>query len=344
MRNLRKLKVNADVTFAIWILECFGYFLIVIVWAIGAFLKVDIILEYIIVIYYVMLPHTYLMNTSHNKDRIIDEGLKTIIKNALHIPFDLSVFVNLFRNLDRENRDRIKSNIDANDVERCEKEPDISIVFKKKVQMKNDKLDSDRRLKNSIDVPQVEHDIEKPSSSTGIYEESFKRHLATNPMTDSEDDMTDETTDADLFFSIKKQLLIYMKGNVNNEDHYIHYFLQLIDLESKTKNNDKFDNNFTIRPVVQDEKVQDVKHSTYKNKNKRYINSTDSKKSKSQVEFESNRILSSRGIMLSADEKFDRTLMRIKKLENIDSHCEDEKTFNKLLNELIDFEEGLTKN
>ena len=202
MRNLRKLKVNADVTFAIWILECFGYFLIVIVWAIGAFLKVDIILEYIIVVYYVMLPHTYLMNSSHNKDLIIDEGLKTIIKNALRIPFDLSVYVNFFRNTHRENRVRIESSIDGNDVERCERTPDISIVFKTKVHMKNVKLDSGRRLKSSIDVPQVEHNIDKPSSSTGIYEENFNRHIATNPMTDSEDDMTDETADEDLSFSI----------------------------------------------------------------------------------------------------------------------------------------------
>ena len=344
MRNLRKLKVNADVTFAIWILECFGYFVIVIVWAIGAFLKVDIILEYIIVVYYVMLPHTYLMNTSHNKDRIIDEGLKTIIKNALHIPFDLSLFVNFFRSLDRENRERIESNIDANDVKRCEKAPDISIVFKTKVQMKNVILDRDRRLKNSIDVPQVEHDIDKPSSSTGIYQENSKRHLATNQITDSEDDMTDENANDDLSFSIKKQLLIYMKGNVNNEDHYIHYFLQLIDLESNIKNNNNFDNDWTITPAVQDEKVQDVKHSIYKNKNKRYLNSTDSKKKKSKVEIESNRILSPRGIMLSAGEKFDRTFMRTKKLEKIDGQCDNEETFNKLLNELIDFEEGLTKN
>ena len=81
----------------------------------------------------------------------------------------------------------------------------------------------------------------------------------------------------------------------------------------------------------------------YKNKNKRYINFKDSKKNKSQVEFESNRILSPRGVMLSAGEKFDRTLMRIRKLEKIDQQCDNEETFNKLLNELIDFEEGLTK-
>ena len=82
MRNLKKLKVNADVTFVIWILEWVGYLLIIILWAIGALLKVDILLDAIIVVYYVMLPHCYLMNTSHNKDRIIDEGLKSIIKNA----------------------------------------------------------------------------------------------------------------------------------------------------------------------------------------------------------------------------------------------------------------------
>ena len=46
MRNLRKLKVNADVTFVIWILEWAGYLLIIILWAIGALLKVEIKIIY----------------------------------------------------------------------------------------------------------------------------------------------------------------------------------------------------------------------------------------------------------------------------------------------------------
>ena len=344
MRNLRKLKVNADVTFVIWILEWVGYVFIMAAWAIISLFKINILLDVAIVVYYVMLPHSYLMNTSHNKERIIDEGLKNIIKNVFHIPFDLSAFVNLFQSANWENQNARKDDIITNTVEAGERKPEISIVVRKNIHIENIKEEVDHRLKNSIEIPEAKLHIDKPCSSSGIYDEDGQNHLAITTMTDSEDDMIDEIAEHDFRLSMKKQLLTYMKGSVNDEEHYIHYFLQLIDFESNIKNYDKFDNDWTITPAVQGEKVQDVKHSIYKNKNKRYLNSTDSKKKKSKVEIESNRILSPRGIMLSAGEKFDRTFMRTKKLEKIDGQCDNEETFNKLLNELIDFEEGLTKN
>ena len=34
------------------------------------------------------------MNTAHNKDRIIDNGLKSTLKNALALPFDIKLFIN----------------------------------------------------------------------------------------------------------------------------------------------------------------------------------------------------------------------------------------------------------
>ena len=36
--------------------------------------------------YYLILPHTFLMNTSHNKDLIVDNGWKTTLRNALSLP------------------------------------------------------------------------------------------------------------------------------------------------------------------------------------------------------------------------------------------------------------------
>ena len=36
--------------------------------------------------YYVILPHIFLMNTTHNKDLIVDQGWKTAIQNALSLP------------------------------------------------------------------------------------------------------------------------------------------------------------------------------------------------------------------------------------------------------------------
>ena len=338
MRNLRKLKVNADVTFVIWILEWVGYLLIIILWAIGALLKVDILLDAIIVVYYVMLPHCYLMNTSHNKDRIIDEGLKNIIKNVFHIPFDLSIFSNLFGSEDNNNRDAIDEDIVENNVETGERKKEISIVDTSNIQTNDEKVDTEHRLKN--DISQVEVSTMKPSSSSGICEEDGRNHLAITSLTDSEDDPIDEDADDDLYLSIKKQLLIYMKESVNNEENYIHYLLQLIDLETKMKNEITLDSDYKIIKVLQDEKMTETKSSFSESKNRQRSHS----KSKiSQVESESYQCLSPHKIMVAADRHLDRTLTRLKKLESIDRHCDNEETFNKFLDELIDFEEGLTE-
>lgn len=341
MRNLRKLKVNADVTFVIWILEWVGYVFIMTSFIFVALLKINILLDVAIVVYYVMLPHSYLMNTSHNKDRIIDEGLKNIIKNVLHIPFDLSAFVNLFRSANRENRDARTDDIITNKVEAGERKPEISIVVRKNIHIKNIKVDVDPRLKNSIEIPEAKLHIDKPCSSSGIYDEDGQNHLAITTMTDSEDDMIDEIADNDLRLSMKKQLLTYMKGSVNDEEHYIHYFLQLIDLESKMRNKNNLDGDNVIITVVLDEKTKERKRLSCKTKNSK---NTNSKSKKSQIGSEVYPFLSPRGLTISADTQFDRTLMRIKKLESIDRHCDNEEAFKKFLNELIDFEEGLTKN
>lgn len=340
MRNLRKLKVNADVTFVIWILEWVGYVFIITAWAIVALFKINILLDVAIVVYYVMLPHSYLMNTSHNKERIIDEGLKNIIKNVLHIPFDLSAFINLFRSANCENRNAITDDIITNKVEAGERKPEVSIVVRKKIHIENIKADVDHRLKNSIEIPEAKLDIDKPSSSSGIYDEDGQNHLAITTMTDSEDDMIGEIADNDFRLSMKKQLLTYMKGSVNDEGHYIHYFLQLIDLESKIRNKTNLDCDNAIISVVLDEKIQEKKHLSCKTKNSKNINS---KSKKSQIGSDAYTFLSPRGLTISADKQFDRTLMRIKKLESIERHCDNEELFKKFLNELIDFEEGLTK-
>ena len=341
MRNLRKLKVNADVTFVIWILEWVGYVFIMAAWAIISLFKINILLDVAIVVYYVMLPHSYLMNTSHNKERIIDEGLKNIIKNVFHIPFDLSAFVNLFQSANWENQNARKDDIITNTVEAGERKPEISIVVRKNIHIENIKEEVDHRLKNSIEIPEAKLHIDKPCSSSGIYDEDGQNHLAITTMTDSEDDMIDEIAEHDFRLSMKKQLLTYMKGSVNDEEHYIHYFLQLIDLESKMRNKTNLDSDNAIITVVLDERIQERKHLSCKTKNSKNANS---KSKESQVGSDAYPFLSPRGLTISADKQFDRTLMRIKKLESIDKHCDNEEAFKKFLNELIDFEEGLTKN
>ena len=85
-RNIRKVETNATVTFVIWVLEFFANACIVIVW-LFVYGKTNFgTLTINMIWYYLILPHTFLMNTSHNKDLIVDNGWKTTLRNALSLP------------------------------------------------------------------------------------------------------------------------------------------------------------------------------------------------------------------------------------------------------------------
>lgn len=80
-RNIRSVKVNARVTMMTWMMECVAnLFFMVIFFALSRkilFWTINMLF------YYVIIPYAFLMNTSHNKDRIIDEGLEAVILNVL---------------------------------------------------------------------------------------------------------------------------------------------------------------------------------------------------------------------------------------------------------------------
>ena len=84
MRNIRKVQVNAQVTFAIYILETMALASVVIVWF--AIRKNELSATLSFVSFYVVLPYTFLMNTSHNKNLITEHGFLNTIRNAIQIP------------------------------------------------------------------------------------------------------------------------------------------------------------------------------------------------------------------------------------------------------------------
>ena len=79
---MRIVAVNAKVTFVIWLLEFLAAFSIIIVWVFVVGSTSFVTLTNSMIWIYVLLPYTFLMNTSYNKGRIIDEGWKTVITNS----------------------------------------------------------------------------------------------------------------------------------------------------------------------------------------------------------------------------------------------------------------------
>ena len=98
VRNVRKVHINANVTFIIWILEWLANInCSIIAWLFAQdiqffrfFGHTSVFLLFALIWYYVILPYTYLMNTSHNKKRIIDDGLVSVLRNLFRPPVDFN--------------------------------------------------------------------------------------------------------------------------------------------------------------------------------------------------------------------------------------------------------------
>ena len=93
-RNVRNVEVNAEITMMIWILETVANFCLIIGWIVSGGKPNFNNLTILILWYYIILPYTFLMNTSYNKDRIIDTSWKNVILNIFIKPY--KCFVNFF--------------------------------------------------------------------------------------------------------------------------------------------------------------------------------------------------------------------------------------------------------
>ena len=194
--------------------------IIILFWWLDATKGINIIMEACIVIFYVVLPHSYLMNTAHNKDRIIDEGLKNIIKNAISMPFDVSSVVSFTRlvmnELFCENDTEVLEIAIQNGVKQENVQNDCKTdknnVYAIPLRKKGNTIEKDIKVsKNKVD-------LELPSSSQGVHVEKY---FALKALSDSEDDTADDLTREQHILSTRRKILEHMMDSVNSEEHYL---------------------------------------------------------------------------------------------------------------------------
>ena len=77
----KKIRVNAQVTFVTSILEMICTFLTMIVVVIFKTATFPVIIS-IMITYLILLPCAFLMNTSHNKRRVIEHGWRNVLRNT----------------------------------------------------------------------------------------------------------------------------------------------------------------------------------------------------------------------------------------------------------------------
>ena len=83
-RNLRKVEVNAKITFIIWLLEIFSIIVVTVVGVVAGMKEIASVLY--LLFYYVILPLVFVINTSDNKDRLVDLGFCNLIRATICFP------------------------------------------------------------------------------------------------------------------------------------------------------------------------------------------------------------------------------------------------------------------
>ena len=126
--NMKKLEVNSQVTAMIAIMEFFGSLTFRIIQLLELELfKVSTIfsLSYSLTVYFIILPYIFVMNTSNNKNRVVEIGWMNVLRNIVG-----------------------KTNVSLENVE-CNSDPvsvEHKIVSKKKIGRRSKKNTDDGEL------------------------------------------------------------------------------------------------------------------------------------------------------------------------------------------------------
>ena len=292
--------------------------------------------EYALIWYYVVLPNAYLMNTSHNKDRIIDDGLGAVLRNALGSPFDFSTIRTTFLNQVQPNPEsiRIKARdskiVDSEKLSKVTEKPDkitsreIYVISK-----------SERSSFDMYNIPNVPSEWASTSKGITYIEGGMKRNSYARTSTSEsiqEDDNGVFQKESRISIGIK--ILSYMRENVGTEEAYLHYLVQIIDFEEKVKDKCAFWPDFEIVPYISNQLPVP----------KRRVKSKSSLKKYKSKEFKRSESASTSIALLKTKLRgsiSQRTEMRETMLEDFSDHCKNEESYEKYLYKFFDFEEDM---
>ena len=330
-RNIRKVAVNARINAVLWLLELVANFCILIVWVFIVGSSSPVGLTNSMLWYYMILPYTRLMNTAYNKDRIIDDGWNSVILNSVK-----SIFPCI----------RMRPIPVEEQNQESEGAPNDKKLFNKRKRLV---VSSESKpTESNVKVISLEHHLEPlgpfPCTSDGK-QETQEEYVVRNALCyqssiDSEKDIFTRGTLKSPRLKTGENLLSNMWDNVKDEDAYIHYFQQLLELEDPEK---KFlvnhYSNFQIAPF---NKVTD-KNETRKTKR----SNTDGKGDRSSYK-PLNNLKNRRFEEAPLNINFivglmERTQQRQKMLEGFLINCDDETSYEGYFQKLVSFEERLIK-
>ena len=268
------------------------------------------------------------MNTAYNKDRIIDDGWKSVILNSVKFIFPCI---------------RIQQIPVEEKNQELEEAPNNKTLFTKRKRLK---VSNDMEL--DVKVISLVHNSEQldavPCTSDGR-QETQEEHVVRNALCyqssiDSERNIFIRGAPKSHRLITGENLLSNMWDNVKDEDAYIHYFQQLLDLEDPEKK--LLVNHYSNFQITPFNKVTD---RNKKRKAKR--SKTDEEGGASSYKpLNSLKNLQLEEVPLNINfivGLMERTQQRQEMLEGFLINCDDETTYEEYFHKLVSFEERLIK-
>ena len=242
------MKINAQVTAVIALFEAFANSLMIAFVLIFKVVGYNALLQNIF-LYFVILPYAFLMNTSHNKDRIIEDGWNNVFNNVFRICCKKSPSIgNEIENIAQVN------------VHPKPSMSDTLVSVKTKVNNKNDILeqnvsnnainsgnliDNDLRIfrifGNRNIVSPVNDNINMVPLNVPIDEQPCSsKHGITNDdsnLSSDSEDMPNKYNWKYLSY-LRFKIISEMLSNTSKESLYINCFQQFVSFEDALKNGD----------------------------------------------------------------------------------------------------------
>ena len=322
-----------------------------------------ITLNIVIAWYYVIIPLTFLMNTSYNKDRVVENGWKVVLLNPFvkirpyfkqPTAFELKRILRKGPKNEKENvligqNKTIQPSKEANPV--VESSPNSKYSDGKNKErvfiISNKKLDNSKiKVDSVLEVEDIEVIPSTSMNKNNIDPQpQLKRLHAKSSSSDSEP--ANYTKSHRL--QIGENILRHMAEKINEENCYLHYFHQLLEFEDMLKNeplDPKYEFEITPFPNYNNRNVPKVKSSfsqiqqSGKNKKKR-------KKSHSLIHESFSGEPQIPALSMNKNSTFYleiRNQLRYDTLKNFERYCDDEKKYDIFLKMLIDVEEEIKGN
>ena len=312
---MRKILVNAQITATISIIESISNITYVILVAITVRTNYGTLIN-LLVLYMIVLPYSFLMNTSHNKERIIEQGWMNIFTNIFG-----SVLEILGIKGRRESGDHLATI--SNEIHTR-----TNITGKELVEEKNDDIYDTTAIKNqdtakkSIDCINIQDlENEQPSTSQNIDEVITREEKHKVNVHD---------------------LVSKMKSNIEEEENYIYYFQIYVSYVEKFKNGDT---DLELDIKSDEERTKEELQIASKGKNgkrSKSANNIPTSKTIRNISQDRNSMVSEKGTNLKFNgQKSVRIMKRNNILDKLLSESINDAKFNLFIEELINLEESL---